>query len=467
MTEDSFEPLTAISPLDGRYRKIGELLSPYVSEWALMRYRMRVEIAWFLFLNQNASLPSFDPLSELIVEKCEDIWKEFSIKDAQAIQEIESQTNHDVKAVERFLRERFTVLELGNQLEWIHFACTSEDINNLAYALMLRDLLSEVLLPHISELLTKIVDLAEPVVALPILARTHGQPASPTTLGKELVVFASRIHGVGKRLSETEIRGKMNGAVGNYNAHTVAFPNIDWLEFGESFVRSLGLTPNPITTQIESREFLAHFLNDLQVFNGILLDFVRDIWNYISIGYFRQKQISGEVGSSTMPHKVNPIDFENAEGNLGIANALQAHLAQKLLISRWQRDLSDSTVLRNLGTAIGHSVLSMRNVCKGIAKLEPDRDKIEVDLAKSWEVLTEAVQTLMRAQGISDSYELVKRVTRGKQMDEELYQQLLTNTGLSERSLAQLNKLRPDTYVGLAVRLAQREIDRILKEQFD
>lgn len=467
MTENSFEPLTAISPLDGRYRKIGELLSPYVSEWALMRYRVRVEIAWFLFLNQNASLPSFDPLSELIVEKCECIWKEFSLKDGHAIQAIEKQTNHDVKAVERFLREKFTELELDSQLEWIHFACTSEDINNLAYALMLRDLLDDILMPHISELLTDLVDFAEPNVAVPMLARTHGQPASPTTLGKELVVFTSRVHGVGKRLIETEIRGKMNGAVGNYNAHTVAFPNLDWLEFGESFVRSLGLTPNPITTQIESRDFLAHFLNDLQVFNGILLDFVRDIWNYVAIGYFRQKQISGEVGSSTMPHKVNPIDFENAEGNLGIANALQAHLAQKLLMSRWQRDLSDSTVLRNLGTAIGHSVLSMKNVCKGIAKLEPDRDKIEVELAKSWEVLTEAVQTMMRAQGISDSYDIVKQATRGLRMDQKHYQNLLKSSGLSDENCAKLEKLRPETYIGLAETVAVREIHRIRSERFD
>ena len=243
MSNDTFEPLTAISPLDGRYRAIGELLSPYASEWALMRYRVRVEIAWFLFLNRNANLPSFPPLSDPIANRCEDVWKDFSLEDAHTIQEIESQTNHDVKAVERFLREKFTDLELGNHLEWIHFACTSEDINNLAYALMLRDLLDDVLLPHISKLLTELVDVAEPVVAVPMLARTHGQLASPTTLGKELIVFASRIHNVGKRLHETEIRGKMNGAVGNYNAHTVAFRNLDWLEFGESFVKSLGLTP--------------------------------------------------------------------------------------------------------------------------------------------------------------------------------------------------------------------------------
>lgn len=467
MTHDDFEPLTAISPLDGRYRKIGELLSPYVSELALMRYRVRVEIAWFLFLNKNANLPSFPPLRDPIVNQCEDVWKDFSLEDAHTIQEIEKQTNHDVKAVERFLRERFTELELGNHLERIHFACTSEDINNLAYALMLRELLDDVLLPHISELLTDLMDLAEPVVAIPMLAHTHGQPASPTTLGKELVVFVSRIHSVGKRLRDTEIRGKMNGAVGNYNAHMVAFPNLDWIAIGESFVKSLGLTPNPITTQIESREFLAHFLNDLQVFNGVLLDFVRDMWSYISVGYFRQKPVTGEVGSSTMPHKVNPIDFENAEGNLGIANALQTHLAQKLLISRWQRDLSDSTVLRNLGTAIGHSVLSIKSARKGIAKLELDRDKIKVDLDHSWEILAEAVQTLMRAQGISDSYELVKRATRGKQMDEELYRQLLKESGLSDEFCLKLASLRPDTYVGLAEKIALREIDRIRNEPID
>lgn len=467
MTHDALEPLTAISPLDGRYRKVGELLSPYVSEWALMRYRVRVEVAWFLFLNKTANLPSFPPLGDPIVNQCEDIWKEFSLEDGRSIQEIETQTNHDVKAVECFLREKFTELKLDNQLEWIHFACTSEDINNLAYALILRDLLANVLLPCISEFLAELVNLAEPVVANPMLARTHGQPASPTTLGKELVVFASRIHNVGKRLNETEIRGKLNGAVGNYNAHTVAFPNLDWLEIGESFVKSLGLTPNPITTQIENRDFLAHFLNDLQVFNGILLDFVRDIWSYISIGYFRQKKVIEEVGSSTMPHKVNPIDFENAEGNLGVANALQSQLAQTLLISRWQRDLSDSTVMRNLGVAVGHTVLSIRNARKGIAKLEPNRDKLHADLHSSWEVLTEAVQTMMRAQGISDSYDIVKQATRGLRMDQKHYQNLLKCSGLSDENYSKLENLRPETYIGLAETVALREINRIRSERFD
>ena len=467
MTSRSFDSLTAIGPLDGRYREIGELLSPYASEWALMRYRVKIEIAWFLYLNQHANLPSFPSLKETTCDQCEKVWKDFSIVDGHAIREIESRTNHDVKAVELFLREKFTKLELSDHLEWIHFACTSEDINNLAYALIVRDLLDEVLMPRVEGLVYELLAVAEPVVALPMLARTHGQPASPTTLGKEIVVFASRIHDVGKRLKRTVVRGKMNGAVGNYNAHRVALPKLDWFELGESFVKSLGLTPNPTTTQIESRDYLAHFLNDLQVFNGILLDFVRDIWSYIAIGYFRQKKISGEVGSSTMPHKVNPIDFENAEGNLGIANSLQAHLANKLLISRWQRDLSDSTSLRNLGVAIGHTLLSINSACKGIAKLDPDQDKIKADLDTSWEVLTEAVQSVMRTQGISDSYEVVKQTTRGKQMDEELYQQLLSDTGLSAENHAKLASLRPDTYVGLARELALREIDRIRNEQLD
>ena len=323
------------------------------------------------------------------------------------------------------------------------------------------------LIPHVEGLVDDLLTLAEPVVALPMLARTHGQPASPTTLGKELVVFASRLHDIGKRLKGTKVRGKMNGAVGNFNAHTVAFPKLDWIEIGECFVQSLGLTPNPITTQVESRDYLAHFLNTLQVFNGVLLDFVRDLWSYIAIGYFRQKKVSEEVGSSTMPHKVNPIDFENAEGNLGIAINLQTHLAQKLLISRWQRDLSDSTVLRNLGVAVGHTVLSINCTCKGISKLEPDQEKIKIDLDSCWEVLTEAVQTVMRTQGISNSYEIVKQITRGKQMDEELYQQLLSETGLSAENRAKLASLHPDTYVGLAETLVLREIDRIRNERLD
>ncbi|MXZ43549.1 MAG: adenylosuccinate lyase [Gammaproteobacteria bacterium] len=467
MTNRSFDPLTAIGPLDGRYRAVGELLSPYASEWALMRYRVRVEVAWFLYLNRHANLPSFPHLSETVTAQCEDIWKDFSISDGHAIREIESQTNHDVKAVELFLRDKFTTLELSDHLEWIHFACTSEDINNLAYALIVQDLLDEVLIPRFEGLIDDLLALAEPVVDLPMLAHTHGQTASPTTLGKELVVFASRVHDIGKRLRGTVVRGKMNGAVGNFNAHTVAVPNLDWLALGESFVKSLGLTPNPITTQIESRDYFAQFLNDLQVFNGILLDFVRDIWSYIAIGYFRQKKVSKEVGSSTMPHKVNPIDFENAEGNLGIANSLQEHLAHKLLISRWQRDLSDSTVLRNLGVAIGHTLLSINSTCKGISKLEPDEDKITTDLESSWEVLTEAVQTVMRTQGISNSYEVVKQTTRGKQMDEKLYQQLLSESGLSAENRTKLASLRPDTYIGLARELASREIDRIRNERLD
>ncbi|MXZ56311.1 MAG: adenylosuccinate lyase [Gammaproteobacteria bacterium] len=467
MTKSSFESLTAIGPLDGRYRAIGELLSPYASEWALMRYRVRVEVAWFLYLNYHTNIPSFPPLSESKVNQCQKIWKDFSIEDGHTIREIENRTNHDVKAVELFLREKFVELELGDQLEWIHFACTSEDINNLAYALMIRDLLDQVLTPRLDGLVNDLLAMAEPIVALPMLARTHGQPASPTTLGKEIVVFASRMHDVGERIKGTVVRGKVNGAVGNYNAHTLALPNLDWPELGESFVKSLGLTPNPITTQIESHDYLAHFLNDLQVFNGVLLDCVRDMWNYIAIGYFRQKQVSGEVGSSTMPHKVNPINFENAEGNLGIANSLQTHLAHKLLVSRWQRDLSDSTVLRNLGVAVGHTVLSINSTCKGISKLEPDQDKIKTDLDSSWEVLTEAVQTVMRTQEISDSYGIVKQITRGKQMDDELYLQLLSDTGLSAENRAKLVSLRPDTYLGVAKELALREIDRIRNERLD
>lgn len=467
MPHSTLEPLTAISPLDGRYCAIGELLSPYASECALMRYRVRVEIEWFLHLNRNANIPSFPPLNAATITRCEEIWKNFSIDDGKTIQEFERQTNHDVKAVERFLREKFTELELSHQLEWVHFACTSEDINNLAYAFMVRDLLDEVLVPHISELVSDLVAFAEPVVALPMLARTHGQPATPTTLGKEIVVFASRIHNVGKRLKATNIRGKMNGAVGNYNAHSVALPNLNWIDLGESFVKSLGLTPNLITTQIENRDYMAHFFNDLQVFNNVLLDFVRDIWSYIAFGYFRQQQVTGEVGSSTMPHKVNPIDFENAEGNLGIANAMQSHLAQKLLISRWQRDLSDSTVLRNFGVAVGHTVLSIKNARRGIAKLEPDQGRLSADLENSWEVLTEAVQTVMRTQGISNSYDTVKQTTRGKQMDEKLYRKLLSSTGLSDENHAKLESLKPDTYVGMAKTLALREINRIRSERFD
>ena len=456
-----YEPLTAIGPLDGRYRSHTEQLAAFASEYALIKYRLTVEVEWYLFLNQSAQFPNFPILGSDQTSECRDVWRNFTVEDARTVRNIEAKTNHDVKAVEHFLRERLKELSLESTTEMVHFGCTSEDINNLAYALMIRDVRNELLLPSLSDVVDAIVKLAEPLVSTPMLSRTHGQSATPTTVGKELLVFGSRLNEWRSLLSEEKVFGKMNGAVGNFNAHTAACPNVDWMNMGRTFVQLLGLECNEITTQIEPHDYIARILNLIKGCNVVVLDFVRDAWGYISLGYFRQKQVEGEVGSSTMPHKVNPIDFENAEGNIGIANSILAHLAEKLPVSRWQRDLSDSTALRNLGVAFGHSLQAYQSTIRGIAKLDLDRPRVEQDLSNSWEVLTEAIQTVMRLQGMEDAYDRVKSLTRGEQLDKDSYLELLRKLNLSEDAFDTLSRLTPARYTGLAEEIALSALDKI------
>ncbi|MCY3885802.1 MAG: adenylosuccinate lyase [Gammaproteobacteria bacterium] len=461
MSKLPFESLTSVSPLDGRYRTSIRKLANYASEYALVKYRVRVEVEWFLFLNQLGQFPDFRPLSSEQEQQCREIWRSFSLQDAQEIRAIETETNHDVKSVEIFIRKRLAKLGLEETTEMVHFGCTSEDINNLSYALMIRDIRNEVLVPELEQLMSDIVQLAEPLVSIPMLSRTHGQSASPTTVGKELAVFASRLDFWTCRLRNELVYGKMNGAVGNYNAHSIACPLIDWIHTGSTFVALLGIEPNEATTQIEPHDYIAAILNTIKGVNIVLLDMVRDIWAYISIGYFQQKRVEGQVGSSTMPHKVNPIDFENSEGNLGIANALLSHLAEKLPVSRWQRDLSDSTALRNLGSAIGHSLQSYQSARRGLKKLELDSEKVQTDLSHSWEVLSEAVQTVMRLEGIEDAYTKVKELTQGSKFNRDAYVRLLASLDLSDSALARLRQLEPSTYVGLASELAERTLEKV------
>ncbi|MBT7227869.1 MAG: adenylosuccinate lyase, partial [Gammaproteobacteria bacterium] len=406
MANDSDNSLMAISPLDGRYKSKCADLSPYFSEFALMRYRVLVEVKWLQKLSEHDQIDDLQVISDRGLQYLDDLIENFSISDARRIKEIEATTNHDVKAVEYFIKEKFEDnAELNDQLEFVHFACTSEDINNLAYALMLRDGRDKVVLDQMRKIESTLAQLAKKFASQPLLCRTHGQPASPSTVGKE---FANVVHRLRRQISQiesNEILGKINGAVGNYNAHFSAYPDIDWQSNAQNFVESLGLSWNPYTTQIEPHDYIAELFAAVGRFNTILIDFDRDIWAYISLGYFKQKTVAGEVGSSTMPHKVNPIDFENSEGNLGIANAMMAHLAEKLPISRWQRDLTDSTVLRNIGTGLAHSLIAYRATLKGISKLELNAAVIDRDIDACWEILAEPIQTVMRRYRIEKPYE--------------------------------------------------------------
>lgn len=456
------DPLLMIGPLDGRYHRICAPLSEYVSEFALIRYRVLVEIEWFIYCSKY--IPNFlgnQNVSTETLAQCRQVSNDFSLVDAQRVRAIERETNHDVKAVEHFIREKFSQIGLESACELIHFGCTSEDINNLAYALMTRDVRQHILLPQIGALVALIADSAEKLVDVPMLARTHGQPASPTTMGKELALFAHRLHQATKTFDNIPILGKINGAVGNFNAHKVAFSQVDWLDHSKNFVESLGLTHNAFTTQIEPHDFLANYCDALHQVNTVLLNFVRDMWAYISIDYFQQRLKADEVGSSTMPHKVNPIDFENAEGNLGISNSLLQHLSAKLPVSRWQRDLSDSTVLRNLGVAFGHSFIGFNNAHNGFKKLEVNITQLNADLENSWEVLSEAVQTLMRSRGIDNAYELVKKLSRGISMDRLGYFDLVDELPLNEEDKDQLKSLTPHTYIGYAAEIAKAIIRHI------
>jgi adenylosuccinate lyase len=449
-------PLSALSPLDGRYHRQLEPLRRYFSEAALIRYRVAIEIRWLLALSDESAIAEIEPFSKATRDELDRMAESFTDDDAALVKTIEAETNHDVKSIEYWLKRRLAGNpEAVRVAEFVHFACTSEDINNLAYALMLRDGRDRVLLPALDRVAERLAGLAREHAALPMLSRTHGQPASPTTLGKEMANFAQRLRRARARIAGVSLQGKINGAVGNYNAHLVAYPDFDWVAFTRRFVEGLGLEFNSHTTQIEPHDSLAEQLDAVARANAILLDLDRDLWGYISVGYFRQKPKAGEVGSSTMPHKVNPIDFENSEGNIGVANALLRHLADKLPVSRWQRDLSDSTALRNVGVALGHSLLAYESCLKGLGKLQADPARLAADLEANWEVLAEAVQTVMRRHGLPDPYEQLKALTRGKRIDPDSMRAFIRALDLPETARKRLLELVPAGYVGLAEKLAR------------
>ena len=449
--------LLALSPLDGRYAGKVEALRPIFSEFGLMQRRVLVEVRWLMALADDPGIAEVSTLSEAARARLQALADDFSAADGERIKQIERETNHDVKAIEYFIKERIADdAELGTAKEFVHFACTSEDINNLAYALMLRDAREQVLLPALDGVTASLRSLAHAQASQPMLSRTHGQTASPTTLGKELANVVARLERQRRQIAAVEFSGKINGAVGNYNAHVVAYPDVDWPGFAQRFVEGLGLDFNPYTTQIEPHDCVAEIGDAQRRANTILIDLSRDIWGYISLGYFRQKLRAGEVGSSTMPHKVNPIDFENAEGNFGLANALFEHFSAKLPISRWQRDLTDSTVLRALGTAFGHTQVALDSLAKGLGKLTVDTARLDADLDAAWEVLAEAVQTVMRRHGLPNPYEQLKSLTRGQGITRESMQAFVETLALPEDAKQHLRELTPGRYIGLAERLASQ-----------
>ncbi|MDA8905698.1 adenylosuccinate lyase [Candidatus Pseudothioglobus sp. Uisw_086] len=451
----TFNNLTSISPIDGRYSDKTSPLKAIFSEFGLIKYRLLVEVRWLEAMSNNphiSEVPKFSPQSNAALLAIAD---NFSLEDAKSIKEIERTTNHDVKAVEYFLKEKVSSIpELQKVSEFIHFACTSEDINNLSHALMLENG-RLVLLEEMNATLSLITKLAKDNAAVAMLSRTHGQTASPTTLGKEMANFSYRLSRQIDQLSAVQIMGKFNGAVGNFNAHVSAYPEIDWQNVSKDFIEKLGINFAPYSSQIESHDYIAEYFHALNRFNTILIDFCRDIWGYISLGYFTQKTIEGEIGSSTMPHKVNPIDFENAEGNLGLAIAVGDHFATKLPISRWQRDLTDSTVLRNLGVSCAHSLISYASISKGIGKLEVNESKITEDLDKAWEVLAEPIQTVMRRYGVENPYEKLKDLTRGKQIDSKIIDDFINTLEIPAEAKEELRKLTPMNYIGNAINLAR------------
>ncbi len=443
--------LTTISPIDGRYYDKVAPLRPIFSEYGLIRHRVLVEIRWLQALSANLDIMEVPTLSSHANNILDGIIENFDIDDAQRVKNIERTTNHDIKAIEYFLKEKIASNdELSAVSEFIHFACTSEDINNLAYAMMMREARAQVLLPFMDDLINTITHLAHTYASQSMLARTHGQSASPTTLGKEMANVVHRLRRQREQFAAVMLMGKMNGATGNFNAHLAAYPEVDWPAFSESFIFQLGMEANAYTTQIEPHDYLAEYFDVCARFNTVLLDFCRDIWGYISLGYFTQKNIAGEVGSSTMPHKINPIDFENAEGNIGYANAIFHHLSTKLPVSRWQRDLSDSTVLRNIGVAIAHSLIAYQSCLKGISKLECNPDRIQADLDHAWEVLAEPIQTVMRRYNIENPYEKLKELTRGKSVGPELFQDLINTLNIPKEAKSRLLALTPNTYTGNA-----------------
>ena len=454
--------LTAINPIDGRYGEKTAELRPYFSEFGLIYYRVYVEIRWFQFLASQRKIKELPALGDEENNFLEKLIVDFDETEAAIVKSNEATTNHDVKAVEYYLKSKFVasgISSLEKNIEFIHFACTSEDINNLSHALMLKDGRDGVLQPLMDELNQKLAEFARDYANLPMLSRTHGQTATPTTLGKEFANVVARLRRQVKQLSAVQIMGKINGAVGNLNAHQVTYPDLDWLAMSEQFVSSLGIIWNPYTTQIEPHDYMAEMFQAMSRFNTILIDFNRDIWSYISIGYFKQRKVEGETGSSTMPHKVNPIDFENSEGNLGIANAIFGHLSEKLPISRWQRDLTDSTVLRNMGTGLAYSLLSYKSTLKGLGKLEINPSALEEDLNRSWEILAEPIQTIMRRHGVEEPYEKLKELTRGQSLKQESIEQMLETLDIPESARTLIRELTPMNYTGLASELVEKLLD--------
>lgn len=452
--------LTAVSPIDGRYgSKVTDFRSVF-SEFGLIRFRVEVEVRWLQALAQHSEIPELPAFSEAANNFLNEIVANFSLEDAERVKEIERTTNHDVKAVEYLIKEKFasvkdTLPELSAGLEFVHFACTSEDINNLSHGLMLKNGLEGTLLPEMQAVVEKLQTLALDLAEQPMLSRTHGQTASPSTMGKEIANVVARLKRQLKQIQNVEILGKINGAVGNYNAHLSAYPQVDWQANAKQFIEGLGLTFNPYTTQIEPHDYIAELFDAIARFNTILIDLDRDIWGYISMGYFKQRTIAGEVGSSTMPHKVNPIDFENSEGNLGLANAILNHLSQKLPISRWQRDLTDSTVLRNLGVGLAHSLIAYQATLKGLGKLQINADKLLADLDSSWEVMAEPIQTVMRRYNIEGAYEKLKELTRGNDMNKETIQSFVSSLEIPETAKQELLEMTPASYIGNAVAQAK------------
>jgi adenylosuccinate lyase len=449
--------LTAVSPIDGRYAdKTAELRSIF-SEFGLLKYRVQVEVRWLQKLASTTAIeqvPAFSAEANAILDN---IVATFDESHAGRIKEIERTTNHDVKAVEYFLKEQVAQNEELNAVnEFIHFACTSEDINNMSHALMLKEARDSVILPYADKLVDELKRLAKEYQSIPMMARTHGQPASPTTMGKEMANVAYRLERQRKQIAEVAVLGKVNGAVGNYNAHLSAYPSLDWAQFAQEFVTSLGVTLNPFTTQIEPHDYIAELFDAVARFNTILIDFNRDVWGYIALGHFKQKTIAGEIGSSTMPHKVNPIDFENSEGNLGLANALFGHLASKLPVSRWQRDLTDSTVLRNLGVGVGYAIIAYQATLKGISKLQVNEQSLLNELDNNWELLAEPIQTVMRRYGIEKPYEKLKELTRGKKVNQQIMAEFIDGLELPDEAKVQLKQLTPSNYIGQAVDLVNQ-----------
>ncbi len=448
--------LTALSPIDGRYAGKVEALRPIFSEFGLIRFRIEIEIRWLQCLADHTAIKEIPRFSNAANQRLDSILHNFSEADAQRVKDIEKTTNHDVKAVEYFLKEQISDFdELDHVSEFIHFACTSEDINNIAYALMLKAGRQKILLPLIEETITVIKDLAHRYADQAMLSRTHGQSATPTTVGKEFANITARLKHQRTQFDAVTLMGKMNGAVGNFNAHRIAYPEVDWPSLSDAFVTSLGITSNAYTIQIEPHDYIAEYFHALARLNTIFIDFNRDIWAYISLGYFKQKTVDGEVGSSTMPHKVNPIDFENSEGNLGIANALFLHLAEKLPISRWQRDLSDSTVLRNVGVGIAHTVIALQATLQGLGKLELNNTRLAADLDKNWEILAEPIQTVMRRYGVEKPYEKLKELTRGNKIGADELKTFVQTLDIPDDAKKSLLNLSPGDYVGYAATLAK------------